>query len=70
MIFPEGLLSIPLEPFIRLKDWWDGTEKRKGIKEQLLNTLDIEVKSYSEKFEELNRIGKEEVLPFIDSIEV
>lgn len=70
MTIPGGILSIPLDPFLRLKAWWENREKRKGLKEQLLNALEIEISKYSENYEELNRIGEEELLPFIDTIKV
>ena len=70
MVFPEGILSIPLEVFMRLKNWWDEREKRKGIKEQFLNTLEIQIENYYESFNELSRIGKEEVIPLLDSIKI
>ena len=42
MVFSEGVLGILLEPLLKLKNWWDKREKRKGIKEQLLHALDID----------------------------
>jgi len=70
MSFAEGALSIPLEPFLRLKNWWDDREKRKGVKEQLLNSLDAQIITYSESFESLGDLGENELIPLLDSIEI
>lgn len=70
MVLPEGILGIPLDPFLRLKTWWDEREKRKGVKEQLLNTLDFQIEKYAESFNEVSRLGEKELIPLLDSIEI
>ena len=70
MSFAESALSIPLEPFLRLKNWWDEREKQKGVKEQLLNSLDAQIITYSESFEALGHLGVNELIPLLDSIKI
>jgi hypothetical protein len=70
MVFPEGVLAIPYEPILRLKTWWDERQNRKGIKEQLLNTLDIYVDDYDQSYKEMSQIGEKELIPLLDSVEV
>lgn len=70
MSFAESALGVPLEPFLRLKTWWDERAKRKGVKEQLLNSLDIQIENYSDSFEGLGKLGENELIPLLDSIKI
>jgi len=70
MVYLGDILIITFEQLLRIKNWWDEREKKKGIKERILNTLDLQIANYKEGFNELIRIGEEEVIPLLDSIKV
>ena len=61
-------LSVPIHFLERLYDEIGKFQRKKKIREQLLNSLSIEIESYVNAFDSLGKTGKDQLLPLLQSL--